>query len=300
LTWCLPEIDIAKIVEHRRIELVNAGTHPIGLNPLVESIREHHNPFGEPHSSRSDWVKVPAGKGSKIAYFTGCTSAYREKEILESTVQLLHSLGHDVVLPDEWCCGSPLLRTGFVNEGLEQARHNVEVLNSLDVEVIVTTCPGCYRVLKSDYPKHGLEMNIPVRHLSEFLEERLIDMEAGDFDGNITYHDPCHLGRHMGVYDAPRNVIRRVTGREIVEMERHSDNAMCCGNGAGMRRLWPEKAKVIGSERIRHAMQINANIIVTACPFCKNLLASQSTDEIKVIDLPELALMALQKQKVHK
>jgi Fe-S oxidoreductase len=300
LTWCLPEIDIAEIVEHRRIDIVKEGKQPIGLNPLIESIRKHHNPFDEPHSSRSDWVKVPSGKGSRIAYFTGCTSAYREKEILESTVQLLHLLGHEVVLPDEWCCGSPLLRTGFVTEGLDQARHNVEVLNSLDVEEIVTTCPGCYRVLKRDYSTHGLKLKVPVRHLSEFLEERLGTLKVGEFDGNITYHDPCHLGRHMGVYDSPRNVIHKVMGREVVEMERHADNAMCCGNGAGMRLLWPEKAKLIGSERIRHAKDVDADVIVTACPFCKNLLASQSADQIQVKDLPELVLEAFEKQKVHK
>jgi Fe-S oxidoreductase len=299
LTWCQPEIDIAKIVEHRRTELVKEGRHPIGLNSLAASINEHHNPFGEPHSARSDWIKVSSGKGSKIAYFTGCTSAYREKEILECTVQLLQSLGHNVVLPDEWCCGSPLLRTGFIDAGLEQARHNVEVLNSLDVEEIVTTCPGCFRVLKDDYANHGLKLNVPVRHLSEFLEERLENLKPGNLGGNITYHDPCHLGRHMGVYDAPRKVIQRVSGSRLVEMERHADNAMCCGNGAGMRLLWPEKAKVIATERIRHAKDIDANVIITACPFCKNLLTSQAADEMQVIDLPELVIMAL-KKKVHK
>jgi Fe-S oxidoreductase len=274
--------------------------HPSGLNSLVTSIIEHHNPFDEPHSARSDWINVPSGKKARIAYFTGCTSAYREREILKSTVTILQSLGYDVVLPDEWCCGSPLLRTGFVNEGLEQARHNIEVLNSLDVEEIVTTCPGCFRVLKKDYTQHGLDLNVPVKHLSEFLEERIGDLKVGNFEGNITYHDPCHLARHMGVYDAPRKVIHRVTGSEPVEMDRHSDNAMCCGNGAGIRLLWPEKAKMIGTERIRQAKEVGGGVLVTACPFCKNLLASQSNEEIIVLDLPELVLMALENQKVHK
>jgi Fe-S oxidoreductase len=279
---------------------VKEGRHPDGLNSLVADVIEHHNPFGEPHSARSDWIKVQPNRGKKIAYFTGCTSAYREKEIVESTVTILQSLGLDVVLPDEWCCGSPLLRTGFIDEGLEQARHNVEVLNSLDVEEIITTCPGCFRVLKNDYASHGLKLNMPVRHLSEFLEERIKDLKAGKIDGKITYHDPCHLGRHMGVYDAPRNVIQRVAGSEIIEMERHADNAMCCGNGAGMRLLFPEKAKEIGSERIRQAMDVDADVVVTSCPFCKNMLSSQSKDELRVVDLPELVLMVLDDEKVHK
>ncbi|MFX1369576.1 MAG: (Fe-S)-binding protein, partial [Promethearchaeota archaeon] len=186
------------------------------------------------------------------------------------------------------------------DEGLEQARHNVEVLNSLDAEEIVTTCPGCFRALKRDYESHGLKLDLPVKHLSEFLEERLNDLNVGRFDGNVTYHDPCHLGRHMGVYDAPRNVIRRVTGKELVEMERHAENAMCCGNGAGLRLLWPDKAKVIADNRILQAKDIEASAIVTSCPFCKNLLAKQSGGEIKVMDLPELVLVALEDENGHK
>jgi len=300
LTWCLPEIDIAEIVEQHRTRIVQDGKHPVGLNSMVANVIEHHNPFGEPHSERSSWAHVPSTDGKRIAYFTGCTSAYREKAILESTVKLLSSLALDVVLPDEWCCGSPLLRTGFIDEGLEQARHNVEVLNSLDVEEIVTTCPGCFRVLKNDYASHGLKLEVPVKHLSEFLHVRINQLKTAKIEGNVTYHDPCHLGRHMGVYDAPRNVIRAVTGREIVEMERHAENAMCCGNGAGMRLLWPEKAKLIGAERVRQAREIAADVIVTACPFCKNLLEAQSSDEMRVIDLPEFVLMALDGDKVHK
>ncbi|MFX1472655.1 MAG: (Fe-S)-binding protein [Promethearchaeota archaeon] len=299
LTWCLPEIDIAEIVEHRRTMLVRNGQYPVGLDSMVANVVEHHNPFGEPHSERTDWIRVKPNKGKRIAYFTGCTSAYREKEIAKSTVELLHTLGFDVVLPDEWCCGSPLLRTGFVDIGLEQASHNAEVLNSLEVEEIVATCPGCYRTLKNDYAKLGLELDVPVRHISEFLEEHIADLNFGEFDGKFTFHDPCHLGRHMGVYDSPRKVIQHVTRSKVIEMERHGDNAMCCGNGAGMRLLWPEKAKVIGSERIRQAKDIDANVLVTACPFCKNLLVSQSDNEMKVIDLPELALMAIEKKNAH-
>jgi Fe-S oxidoreductase len=280
--------------------LVRDGQYPVGLDSMVANVVEHHNPFGEPHSERTDWIRVKPNKGKRIAYFTGCTSAYREKEIAKSTVELLDTLGFDVVLADEWCCGSPLLRTGFVDKGLEQASHNVEVLNSLDIDEIIATCPGCFRVLKSDYAKHGLELRVPVRHISEFLEEHIADQIIDETDTRFTYHDPCHLGRHMGVYDAPRNVIQRVAGSEIIEMERHADNAMCCGNGAGMRLLFPEKAKEIGSERIRQARDVDADVIVTSCPFCKNMLSSQSKDELRVVDLSELVLMVLDDEKVHK
>ncbi|MFW9847438.1 MAG: (Fe-S)-binding protein, partial [Candidatus Thorarchaeota archaeon] len=281
LTWCLPEIDIASIVEEARVRLVDAGKYPHVLNELLEAIKEHHNPFGESHSQRNDWIDIQKTEGSKIAYFTGCTAAYREKGIVESTTEILSALGHQVVVSsEEWCCGSPLLRTGFHEAAMEQAQHNVEILNSMDVESIVVTCPGCYRVLKQDYAENGFEIEAPVRHLSEVLERQLEDLWTGQIDGRITYHDPCHLGRHMGVYDAPRQVIQKVSGQEILEMERHGENANCCGNGAGMRMLFPEKAKQIGARRIQDAKDVGATVLVTACPFCKDILATQAGSDL--------------------
>jgi len=301
LTWCLPEIDIAEIVETVRIRLVSEGRQPVGLNRLESTVKEHHNPYGEEHSKRTSWMEMQKGGKTSIAYFSGCTAAYREEQIAKDTVSVLSSLGYSVhVTPDEWCCGSPLLRTGFVETALEQARHNVEVFNSLDVDEIVVTCPGCYRVLTKDYPSHGLEISKPIRHLSELLDSRIKDLGSGKITGRITYHDPCHLGRHCGVYEQPRSVINRVSGGNLVEMERSGDNSMCCGNGAGLRTLFPEKAKIIGTERVHQAKQIGADTLVTACPFCKNMLASQAGPDLSVFDLSEFIVMAQKGERVHK
>ncbi len=298
LTWCLPEIDVASIVETTRIRLVTEGRYPVELSKLESAVKKHHNPFNEKHSKRNDWLST-RGEGKRtIAYFSGCTAAYREKEIAQDTVSVLATLGYSVVVsPDEWCCGSPLLRTGFLETALEQARHNVEVFNSIKADEILVTCPGCYRVLTKDYPAHGLKLNKPVKHVTELLDAHIDELPVGEFEGNVAYHDPCHLGRHSEIYDQPRKVIDKITGNRLVEMERHGDNAMCCGNGAGLRTLFPEKAKTIGAERIRHANQVEASILVTSCPFCKNMFVSQAESDLKVLDLPELVCMAQQSKK---
>jgi heterodisulfide reductase subunit D len=300
LTFCKPEIDIASIVEQRRRGIVKEGTSPPELNKLAESIQENHNPFSEPHESRNNWIEVKQEGSKKALYFTGCTAAYREKNIASSTVEVLESLGYEIAIsPDEWCCGSPLLRTGDVDGGLELARHNVSLFNTFDVDEIIVTCPGCYRVLTHDYPEAGLEIDKPIRHISQVLESEANNLPAGDIKASITYHDPCHLGRHCGIYDEPREVIEKVSNSSLVEMVRSRDNAMCCGNGAGLRTLFPEKAKKIGAERIKHAKDVGAEILVTSCPFCKNMLEFQSGEDIEVYDLPEFVLLAKNSRKLN-
>ncbi|MFW9956815.1 MAG: (Fe-S)-binding protein [Candidatus Odinarchaeota archaeon] len=295
LTWCKPEIDIANIVEEQRKAIVAKGQRPKELDEIASAIKQHHNPYSEPHASRSNWLSIRKKKdGKSLFYFTGCTAAYREQEIASSTVELLESLGYRIRIgtesSDEWCCGSPLFRTGDVELGLEQGRHNVQMLNEMDVEEIVVTCPGCFRAFSQDYPAHGLVLNKPIRHISELLDEIKNELSAIDFEEKITYHDPCHLGRHSNIYDPPRNVIKQVSNSNLTEMERTRDNAMCCGNGAGLRTLFPDHAKKIGLERVQQAKRAGASILVTSCPFCKNILKSQAGTDLTVIDLPELVL----------
>lgn len=299
LTWCKPEIDIATLVEIKRRDLVKQSRQPEGLKKLTESVRKQHNPFEEPHAKRNNWLKLNKGEGTPLLYFIGCLASYREKAIVQDTVAALEILGHRVIITeDEWCCGSPLFRTGDVETGLEQARHNVEVLNAIDTEEIVTSCPGCYRVLTQDYPDNDLQLNKPVKHISEVLSESLDTLPTTTFEGKITFHDACHLGRHCGIYDPPREVIAHVSRSDVVEMERNRENSTCCGNGAGLRTLFPEQAKMIGAERIRHAKNVDVQYLITSCPFCKNMLESQSDESITVMDLPEFVVQAGKRRDV--
>ena len=299
LTWCKPEIDIATLVELKRQDLVKQNRQPKGFKKLTESIRKHHNPFEELHANRNNWLKIEKGEGIPIVYFAGCLASYREKEIAQDTIAALEMIGHQVIVDDgEWCCGSPMFRTGDVETGLEQARHNVDVLNAIDAEEIVTSCPGCYRILTQDYPDNDLQLNKPVKHISEVLSVSLDKLPTAAFDGKITFHDACHLGRHCGIYDPPREVITHVSGSDVVEMERNRENSTCCGNGAGLRTLFPEQAKKIGAERFRHAKNVDAQYLITSCPFCKNMLESQSDASITVLDLPQFVVQAWKRRDV--
>jgi Fe-S oxidoreductase len=300
LTWCKPEIDIAEIVESVRRRLVEEGRQPDGIMSLESKISENHNPFGEDHNQRLERIKTTTNTGTRIFYFIGCTTAYREQSIANETLTLLNILGYSVeVSSDEWCCGSPLFRTGCKSEALIQAKHNVELLNESSVEFVLVTCPGCYKALTIDYPQFGLHLKKPVKHITQLLEDNIEEFPDDVFSKTITYHDPCHLGRHSSIYDAPRKIIGRIAGDSFVEMEHNRDNAMCCGNGAGLRTLFSEQAKKVGAERIRHAGLVNAEYLITACPFCKNMLTSQVDESIIVMDIPEIANLALKKRDME-
>ena len=211
-----------------------------------------------------------------MLYFRGCTAREKETSIQKATEKLLDIAGVDYhILEDEKCCGSVLLRTGFFNEAQRQIKKNTEVLKG---EKIITSCAGCYKTLKEDY--EGLD----VIHISQLLDELIRDgklnLEKGELD--VTYHDSCHLARHMEVFDEPRNVIESLAN--LVEMENNRENSLCCGAGGGVKSAYPEIATQMAKTRIGQAMDTGCKTLVTACPFCKLNL---SNDELEVLDLTE-------------
>ena len=211
-----------------------------------------------------------------MLYFRGCTAREKETSIQKATEKLLDIAGVDYhILEDEKCCGSVLLRTGFFKEAQRQIEKNTEVLKG---EKIITSCAGCYKTLKEDY--EGLD----VIHISQLLDELIRDgklnLEKGELD--VTYHDSCHLARHMEVFDEPRNVIGALAN--LVEMENNRENSLCCGAGGGVKSAYPEIATQMAMTRIDQAMDTGCKTLVTACPFCKLNL---SNDELEVLDLTE-------------
>lgn len=211
-----------------------------------------------------------------MIYFRGCTAREKETSIADATEELLKLAGVDYkVLDDEKCCGSVLMRTGFVGEAQEQIEKNTEALSG---ETILTSCAGCYKTLKQDYD--GLD----VIHISQFLNQ-LINEEKLNFnkkDLNVTYHDSCHLGRHCEVFEEPRKVISSVAN--LVEMENNHENSLCCGAGGGVKSAYPEIANQMAISRINQAKDTNCDILLTSCPFCKLNLKN---DELEVLDITE-------------
>lgn len=214
-----------------------------------------------------------------MIYFRGCTAREKETSIADATEELLKLADVEYrVLEDEKCCGSVLIRTGFIDEAQKQIEKNTELLSG---ELILTSCAGCYKTLKQDYD------DLDVIHISQFLNT-LIDEKKLDFNKNdlkVTYHDSCHLGRHCNVFDEPRNVISNVAN--LLEMQNNRENSLCCGAGGGVKSAYPEIASQMADSRIYQAIETGADLLVTPCPFCKLNLKDRGLD---VLDLTEFLI----------
>lgn len=233
-----------------------------------------------------------------MLYFRGCTARERVNSISNSTEKLLKLANVDFkTLDNEECCGSVLLRTGFEEEAKEQMKKN---LSKFKDEEILVSCAGCYKTLKHDYADLlGAELN--VIHISQLLkslinENKLHDnTDSSNFDETVTYHDPCHLGRHSNEFDAPRDVIKNFSN--LKEMDNIRESSKCCGSGGGVKSAFPEIAKSIAIERGKEAESTGCDILVTSCPFCKLNLSENSN--LDVLDLSEFVLNKLQKETIN-
>ena len=211
-----------------------------------------------------------------MLYFRGCTAREKETNIQKATEKLLNLAGVDYhTLDDEACCGSVLLRTGFRDEAERQIAKNTEVLKG---EKIITSCAGCFKTLSEDYK--GLDVIHISQLLDELIKEGKLNFNKTDLD--VTYHDSCHLGRHMEVFDKPRDVIKAVAN--LIEMENIREDSLCCGAGGGVKSAYPEIASQMAKSRIAQAKDTNSKTLVTPCPFCKLNLKN---DEMEVLDLTE-------------
>ena len=214
-----------------------------------------------------------------MLYVRGCTAREKQTDISKATEKLLSLAGVDYhVLEDEKCCGSVLLRTGFEKEAKEQIEKNTEILKD---EKIITSCAGCYKTLKEDYD--GLDVIHISQLLDELIKEGKLNFEKSDL--NVTYHDSCHLGRQMKVFDEPRNAIESVAN--IVEMENSREESLCCGAGGGVKSAYPEIANQMAKSRLAQAKETDCETLVVSCPFCKLNLEN---DEIEVLDLTEFLM----------
>lgn len=278
-----------------------------GFGPMPEQKRysdhvfKEYNPYMEKHKDRTNWItsNIKETPDAKLAYFVGCTTSYREQNVAIATAEILNSLQVEFrVLKNEHCCGSPVYMTGQTEKAKEIADYNVNTFKKEGIEKIITSCAGCYRTLKETYPKKlGLEHGIEVLHLPEFLLEKINNGELtfnNSINIKITYHDPCHIGRHMGIYEQPREVLTKIPGIKLIEMTRNRQNAWCCGSGGGVRSAFKDLSSFAATERIKEAKETSATAIVSCCPFCLNQFKSNiKNNEIEALDLSELIKKAI-------
>jgi len=310
---CENKIPTVDIIESLRAAIIEAGVPMIEKHALVDRlVKELNNPYGGKAEERFKWAKDAGlgkfinNKSAKVGYYVGCTASYRQIEVATATAKLFEKLGINFTLvEEEVCCGSPFFRIGAVETAQELMRKNLE--NFKDLEMVYFSCAGCYRTLTIDYPKwmeEGEKLPFKTKHAFELITE-LIQKEKIKFKANkelkgkvVTYHDPCHTGRHFAIdmeqnmikesknlmfdmrkvnkmidewFDKPRVILNKLeedVGLKFNEMYRIKMNSMCCGAGGGVRAGYPDFSIRTASLRCDEANAVGADFLLTECPFC--------------------------------
>jgi heterodisulfide reductase subunit D len=292
------DMEPLKVLYELRFKCVEDHKGPLKQHKqFAENVEKFHNPYGEPHENRFKWI--PEGekfnKTAEIGFFVGCTVPYRLPDVARIAVNILNKLNvkFRVFQGEEYCCGGVLYRVGLSSKTKELMEHNLKTIDKLGVKKLLFVCPGCYETFKSIYPELGGTLNFEMMHMVEFLSE-LIDnkkIEFNELNQRVTYHDPCHLGRLLGIYEPPRKILAAIPELKLIEMERKMDNAWCCGSGAGVKAQFKDFALWTAEERLKEAKATGSKLLLTACPFCElNLKDSAEAfgESIEIKDILEL------------
>jgi len=295
---------ITKIVQMRQNLVLEQGVIPATMMASLRSVQDRGHPWKGASASRTDWcqgieIKNLANEGgdAEFLFWVGCTEAVNESSmsipaalarIVQGAGIKLSTLGHE-----ESCCGHMARRIGDEYLFQCQAQANIEVMKSHNVKKIITACPHCYHTLKYEYSQFGGDFEVV--HHTEFLLQLIKDgkLKLDRLEKTVAYQDPCYLGRYHNIYEAPRKLLRSIPGLKLVEMEGCRGNSLCCGAGGGRMWMEEEPEQRVNGLRAKHAAATHADIVLTACPFClqmmKDGLGGLGMEEPpEVIDLVEL------------
>ncbi|MCD6567648.1 MAG: 4Fe-4S dicluster domain-containing protein [Dehalococcoidia bacterium] len=301
---------IDKIIDMRRNLVLEQARVPELAEPILTSIEARGHACKGTTATRTDWEEgldikhLSDGNKFDLLLWTGCQGSLEDRsmKITRAMAKILKAAGISFATlgSEESCCGEPARRMG--NEYLfqMQAMKNIETLKGYNVKKIVTICPHCFNTIKNEYPQ--FEGDFEVLHhtqlIAQLIKEGRLKLNPS-ITGKITYHDPCYLGRHNGIYDSPREILKAIPGVSFVEMKRHGWNSFCCGGGGG--RFWIEETSGtrISDVRIEDVVETSAGIVATACPFCVQMLEDaikgKGLDEsLQDLDIAELVSMALE------
>ena len=308
-TVCPSGMKAHEIVIKMREEIAKERGLDERASQLVSSIMESHNISEEDNVERGDWREdlkdLPGHKYEKeraqVVYFVGCVASFfpMVQRIPQNTTRILDQAGVDFTLlsGEEWCCGFPLLAAGAPEKIRDLSRHNVEAVRRLGAETVVFSCPSCYRTWKEHY-----DTQMELRHTTEYIHE-LIQSERLRLKPldpvRVAYHDSCDLGRHGGIYDAPRKILQSIPGVTLVELEHNRAGSLCCGGGGNLEMAAPELAGRLAKAKIEEIQQSGADVVVTACQQCVRTIATSARRQkldLKVMDITELVVKALADQ----
>jgi Fe-S oxidoreductase len=281
------------------------GIFPTSVKPIRTisgSLVGEGNPFGEERKKRANWAEGLSVKtfteGMDILYFPGCYLSYdpRLKKVAQATANILNLAGVDfgILGTKENCCGESIRKTGDEDVFKLLAKENIKTFIDNGVKKILVSSPHCYHTFKNEYPEFMVKFE--VIHISQYLFELIHEgrLELNkEYGKKFTYHDPCYLGRHNGIYEEPREVLKKIPGLELIEMPESREDSLCCGGGGG--RIWMEtpKGERFSDLRLEQAIDVGAEVLVTSCPYCianfeDSRLTLDVTENIEVKDITEI------------
>jgi Fe-S oxidoreductase len=286
------------------------GVFPSAARPIRAvrgSLMGEGNPMNEARKNRANWAEGLSVKtfteGMEILYFPGCYLSYdaRLKKVASATANILNRAGVDfgILGAKENCCGESIRKTGDEEVFKRLAKENIKTFIDNGVKKILVASPHCYHTFKNEYPE--FMVSFEVVHISQFLFELIregrLELKNG-YGKKVAYHDPCYLGRHNGIYDEPREVLKKVPGLELMEMPESRIDSLCCGGGGG--RIWMEtpKGERFSDLRLEHAIGAGAEVLVTSCPYCianfeDSRLTMSVADQIEIKDITEILQEAI-------
>lgn len=235
------------------------------------------NPLSEERKKRAEWAKGLSVKtfeeGMEYLYFPGCYLSYdpRLKKVAKATVSILNKAGVDygILGPEENCCGESIRKTGDEELFKRLARENIKTFVDHGVQKILVSSPHCYHTFKNEYS--AFKVNFEIVHITELLFDLIREGRleiSKSYEKTVAYHDPCYLGRHNGIFNEPREVLRAVPGLVLKELPDARLDSLCCGGGGG--RIWMEtqKGERFSELRLGQVTEVGAQILATACPYC--------------------------------
>lgn len=301
------------IVEMRRFLVLSESRFPEELNALFKNLETNFTPWAFNAQDRANWAEgmniktLAEDKGGEILFWVGCAGSFdaRYIKVTQAFAKILQAANVDfrILGTEEKCNGDTARRLG--NEYLAQMlmQSNVETLNGYGVKKIVTACPHCFNSLKNEYPQFG--GNYEVYHHSQYInmlikEGRLKLKKSGDNNQSLTFHDSCYLGRYNGIIEEPRQILRK-TDYRILEMKRNKDRAFCCGAGGGRMFLEELEGERVNVNRTKEALETNANIIASACPFCMTMFEDglKTLDKLEQTKVKDIAEIVLEKLEIN-
>ncbi len=264
---CPSGVEVPEIIKLVRKDMVNIGSCHPAFKGMNEVLKKHTNIYAE--DELEDFERE-RNKKAEYVYFIGCVGSYREDEATLETLDLLDRLKVDYTLIDEVCCSGVLEDVGYqINEDL--ARKNIDLIVATGAKAVITGCPYCWLTF-NNRPQYDefKDKGIMIQHVSQFLKDFDFGVKT---EKRVTYHDPCDLGRHCGIYEEPREIIRKIAPN-FVEMPHNRVDALCCGAGGGVRGAYPKNSIAMARRRLQEVEEIGAEVVLTECNSCVHNLSN--------------------------